>query len=77
MPGAGEGQKGAAAKRDSEGRRPPGPGSVLPPGPGRRRRTGYKPPLEVLLSAVLAADCMAEAAPEGEFDPARAPFTFW
>ncbi len=37
----------------------------------------YSPPLEVLLSAVLAADWAAEAAEAGEADPARAPFTFW
>jgi hypothetical protein len=45
--------------------------------PARSVCGGYNPPLDVLLSAVLAADCMAEAAPDGEFDPARAPFTFW
>jgi hypothetical protein len=39
--------------------------------------TGYKPPFEVLLSALVAADCMAAAAADGEDDPARAAFTFW
>ena len=39
-------------------------------------RGTYNPPLEVLLSAVLAADWAAEAAEDGEADPARAPFTF-
>ena len=44
--------------------------------PARSAAT-YNPPLEVLLSAVLAADCMDEAAEDGEDDPARAPFTLW
>jgi hypothetical protein len=42
-----------------------------------RSAVTYSPPLEVLLSAVLAADWAAEAAPAGEAEPARAPFTFW
>ena len=45
--------------------------------PPARQAGGYRPPLEVLLSAVLAADCMDEAADDGDVDPARAPFTFW
>ena len=49
---------------------------IRSPRPARSAAT-YNPPLEVLLSAVLAADCMAEAAEDGEADPARAPFRFW
>ena len=45
--------------------------------PARSVSGGYSPPLEVLASAVVAADCMADAAEAGDADPARAPFTFW
>jgi hypothetical protein len=36
---------------------------------------GHNPPLDVLDSAVVAEDCMADTAADGEADPARAPFT--
>jgi hypothetical protein len=53
----------------------PGPGSARFPAPAAV--TGYKPPVDVLLSALVAADCMAAAAADGEDEPARAAFTFW
>ena len=62
--------------KDKAGWVPGRAGAALRPRPARSAVT-YSPPLEVLLSAVLAADCAAEAAEAGEADPASAPFTFW
>jgi len=79
VPGRGGGPRPAPPPPRSGGptnppRRWGGGGGGRPAPPGLRGT--YNPPLEVLLSAVLAADWAAEAAEDGEADPARAPFTF-
>jgi len=63
-------RKGWAGARAGRGAARAGP-------PARSAGGGYSPPLEVLDNAVLAADCMADAAEAGDADPASAPFRFW